>query len=115
MTAAKITLWSARILGAIIVAFVLFFLLARIFGNGEDGGPMSKEDMVTFTFFPLGLCIGLLLAYKWVGIGGLVATGSMVVLFILRTDLLASTYMLTIAFPGLLYLLHWWLKRREVT
>ena len=89
-------------------------LSAHMFGDGEEGGPMSRSDQWSFAFFPIGLSVGLLLAYKWEGLGGLVATASMAALFVIRMDLLRSGYMTLIALPGLLYLLYWWLQRRQV-
>ena len=114
MDATKIILWSARVLGSVIVAFVLFFLFAHILGNGEEAGPMSDSDRLSFAFFPLGLTLGLLVAYKWEGLGGIIATGGMAALFIHRPDLLRSVNMLLIALPGLLYVLYWWMKKRKL-
>ena len=86
--------WVARILGSLILAFVLFFLLAQIFGEDESGnGFQNTKEVISFLFFPISTLIGLSLAFKWEGLGGIITIVGMTGLFVIRPDLLNSIYM----------------------
>ena len=68
-------LWTARILGSLILAFVLFFLVAHLFGDEEsNAGFSSTRDIISFAFFPIATVLGLALAWKWEGVGGGIST-----------------------------------------
>ena len=103
----RIVLWIARISGSLILAFVLLFTLADVF-RGSGGGSPS----ISFVFMPIGLIIGLGLALKWEGLGGLIATLSMIGFFVLRPDSLDVPILLGFCVPGLLYLIYWLLAKR---
>ncbi len=107
--------WIARILSAIVIVFVLFFLLADIFGSEEAGfGSMSAKDAIAFAFFPLGSIIGLALAWKWEGLGGLVAVLSIVALVFIRPDILSNFLLVgMVVVPGLIFILYWYLSVQQ--
>ena len=109
-----ILLWLARISGTLVLAFVLFFVLAYTIGPEEQGGgPLSTHDMVTFIFFPVSTIVGLALALKWEGIGGAITVFGMISLIVIRPDLASSALIMAIGLiPGLLYLSYWLLSRR---
>jgi hypothetical protein len=112
-TIAKIILIVAYIWGSAILAFVLFFLIAEFFGGeGSDWTSISTKDKITFIFFPLGTIIGLAIALRWKGLGGLVTTCSLVALFAIRVDLISNpTFPMLIFPPGLLYLIYWFISK----
>ena len=100
--------WSARITGSLILAFILFMLLAHLFGNTESGsGFNGTKDIITFILFPISSVIGLSLALKWEGIGGFTTIIGMVALIIVRPDLLAAYLVLAPLVPGFLYAFYW--------
>ena len=67
--------WIARIWGTLILVFVLFFIVALIVGGDESGeGLFNTKEIITFIFFPLSTVIGLGIALKWEGFGGLITT-----------------------------------------
>ncbi len=106
--------WTARIIGSLFLIFVLFFLLAYVFGENESGeGFRNLREIITFIFFPIGTTIGLALALKWDGLGGLLTTGSMVGLYTLRPQLATNFYMIVPTLVGILFILHWLLTKRE--
>jgi len=109
-----ILLWIARIWGSVIFAFVLFFLIAHLFGNEESSdNPISIKDKITFVLFPLGTIIGLAVALKWEGLGGFIASLSLLILFAIRVDLVQSIiFPIGIFPPGLLYLVYWFLQKK---
>jgi len=112
----NIILWTARILGSIIIAFVIFFLAAHIFGNNESGeGFRDSKEIITFLLFPIGSTIGLAIAWKWEGLGGLITIISMIGLFCLRPELLNSFYIVIPIIPGLLFIAYWLITKNRKT
>jgi hypothetical protein len=111
---ATIIRWIARIWGTSILVFVLFFLFADIFGTEEGGGIRDvKEAIVAIS----GICaiIGLGVALKWEGSGGLLIIAGLTGLFIVRIDLSSNPYIIGgIAPPGILYLIYWYLTKVQV-
>ncbi len=107
--------WIARIWGSLILAFVLFFVLAHIFGNEESGGGFRNTgEVITFIFFPISSVIGLSIALKWEGLGGLITIGGIIGLFIMRFDLISNLYFIAgIAPPGILYIFYWYLSKGQ--
>jgi hypothetical protein len=111
----KIILWTARLWGTLIFVFVSFFLFAGIFGNEQGGGGIrNTQELFSFIFFPCMNIIGLALAWKWEGLGGLIATISMMGMFFMRFDLITDPYFIFgITPPGILYLVYWHLSKRQ--
>ncbi len=109
--------WAARILGTSVAVFVLFFLLADLFGTEEAGiGAMSTKDGIAFIFFPIGTIIGLGLAWKWEGLGGLITVISMIGLVIVRPDLLSNPLLIgAVVVPGLLFILYWYMSAQQLS
>lgn len=106
--------WIARISGSLILAFVLFFLLAYLFGEDESGNSFrNANEVITFIFFPVSTVLGLSLAYKWEGLGGFITLSGMFGLFIIRPDLINGVYMAIPIFPGILYTIYWLWTRKN--
>jgi len=104
----------ARIWGSLILLFLLFFVGAHIFGpeGAGDGGFNSTGEMLTFYFFfPVGTMIGLAIAWKWEGLGGLITVGAIIGLFIVRPDLIPHPFFIGMGIIGLLFLAYWILNR----
>lgn len=103
----KYALLTARILGSAIVLFVGVFLVAHLFG-GEDqaNGFEDGSEMMVFLMFPVLTLAGLIIAYKWPGIGGAISTIAMAVMFVLRPDLLGEYMFMIIMIPGVLYFIY---------
>jgi len=107
---ATILLWTARIWSSISLAFLLFMigahLIASLTGKGEPLGHPS----ISFLFFPVSTIIGLAVALKWNGLGGLITVGGIIVFHIFRPDLFFDLMIDGLAFPGLLFLFYWLIK-----
>jgi hypothetical protein len=111
---ATIIRWVARISGSLIVVFILFFLLAHIFGEDESGnGFRNTKEMISFLFFPISPVIGLSLALKWDGLGGIFTIIGMIGLFVVRPDLLNHIVMIPII-PGVLYTIYWIMTKNKI-
>lgn len=90
---------------------------AHVFGalfGPEGAGEFdfnSTTEMIMFFFFPVCTLIGLSIAWKWDGLGGMITIGGIIGLFILRPDLITSLFIIGLAAPGLLFLTYWALTR----
>ena len=103
-----ILLWSARITGTLILAFLLFMVFAHVFGESHSGeGFRDWKEIAAFICFPISSIIGLGMALKWEGIGGIVTIIGMITLIILRPDILVAFLVLTPIVPGFLYAFYW--------
>ena len=111
---ADIIRWVARIWGTSILVFVLFFLFADLFGTEKGGGIRDlKEAIVAIT--GIIAIIGLGIALKWEGLGGLLTISGLTGLFTVRFDLSSNPYIIGgIAPPGILYLVYWYLTKKQV-
>lgn len=111
-------LWLARITATISAGFLLFMVLGHLFGNEPHGNPPTTGEMVALAFFPTGLILGLLLGWKWEGLGGAVVIGSMlcfhIAMFIMHGTVEFYGLIDALAVPGLLYLLYWYLSKQRL-
>ena len=111
---ANIIRWIARIWGTSIFAFVLVFLFADIFGAEEGGGIRDVKEAIAAISGIMAI-IGLGIALKWEGLGGLLTMVGLIGLFSVRFDLLSNPYIIGgIAPPGILYLVYWYLTKGQV-
>ena len=108
----KVILWIARIWSIVIILFTLFMLLANIFGRDESGeGIRSIPELISFICFPISTLIGLSIGLKKEGVGGIITVIGMIIFFIVRPDLILGIFWL-VFFPGILFLLYWYLERK---
>ncbi|MBE0639567.1 MAG: hypothetical protein IH598_13705 [Bacteroidales bacterium] len=113
--AAIIIRWIARIWGSCSLAFMLFFLGAHLIGSITSEGEEfnSQSEMVSFAFFPVSIIIGLIVAWKWEGVGGLITIAGIVGFHFLRPDLLFDPWISGLAAPGLFFILYWLISRGQ--
>jgi hypothetical protein len=106
--------WVARILGGVGVALMMLFVIAHLFSPEGYGSPAFGEAVGLF-FFPFGVCLGLIIAWKWEGLGGLVAVGSIIgfhlTMLAVGGSLDINAFIDGFAVPGLLFLIAWFLSR----
>ena len=109
--------WIARIWSILSLVFLLLFFGASIISSGGTA-TFAFKDVLQFVFFPIGLTIGLIIAWKREGLGGIIAIVSIIGFhlqmlvthgkpdFVLFIELLAA--------PGILFILYWILSRKRV-
>jgi len=106
--------WIARIWGGLGALFLLLMVLGHLFG--ENGETPNVGEWIALFFFPFGVMVGLILAFKWEGLGGIVAIGCMivwhVVMLILHGDPDFVLFIDGIAAPGVLFIVYWLSTRR---
>jgi len=114
----RIILITARILGSISLLFLVFMVGAHLVGAilGEEpsgNGFQSTAEVLSFICFPVSIMIGLGLAWKWEGLGGIITVIGIICFHIIRPDLILNPMIDGLAFPGFLFLLYWILNRKN--
>lgn len=96
----------ARIWSLAAVGFVLLFLIGEGL-NGQGGKPTGAE-WIGLAFWPTGVCLGLIIAWFRIGLGGAIATGSLVGFYVWylldRGTFPRGPYFILVAAPGVLFL-----------
>lgn len=109
--------WIARIWSYIVVAFILLFVGAQIVGTGIDADSFDLVTGLGFAFFPIGLVLGLIIAWWKEGLGGIIATLSIIifhlVMFIGQGDPSFVLFIELLAVPGPLFIICWLLTRKK--
>jgi len=102
--------WIARIWSIASVGFILLMLAGEIL-SPHAPPPTALRDLLGLFFFPLGTCLGMILAWRWEGLGGAITVGSLlafyVMSYIVDGRFPRGPYFLLVAAPGFLFLLSW--------
>ena len=113
----KVLLWTARIWSAITLVFMIFMVGAHIVesisGESGDTGFDSTKELISFYMFPILSTVGLAIAWKWEGLGGLITILAMIVFHIIRPDLLFNPMIDGLMFPSILFLIYWFISRKQ--
>lgn len=98
-------------LGSIASIILLLMLFA---GEGLHPSQVATREWVGLLFFPIGVMIGMVLAWWREGAGSLVTVGSLVAFYVvygyLMRNHLGGWAFIVFASPGFLFLLHWLLR-----
>jgi hypothetical protein len=107
--------WIARIWSITSISFILAFLI----GEGMTPIQITPMEWIQLLLFPFGVVLGLIVAWRWEGLGGSITLISFVTFYALHYavsgDLPRGPYFALVAAPGLLFLLGWTLSRRKAT
>lgn len=110
--------WIARIWGIATIAFLTVMFLGHVFGPGGFGTFNGFIDALQFTFYPVGVVAGLILAWKREGPGGFLTVGSVAAFHLLRLvkhgDPAFNGMIDGLATPGALFIACWLLSRNQI-
>jgi hypothetical protein len=100
--------WIARVLSILFIGFILLLLIDEIvFPHTE--AVFQVRDIIAMIFFPTGVVVGLILAWKKEILGGMVAIGSLaafyMTLFLFDGRFPRGPFFLLLASPGFLFIL----------
>jgi len=105
--------WVARVASVASAAVLILFLLG-------DFGPtaIDARDWVGLLFFPLGVILGLAIAWRYEALGALVAIGSLTAFYLvygalIGGDLPNGPWFIIFTAPAALFLISWFLSRRR--
>lgn len=105
----RIVRWIARVWSIASLGLILLFII------GEGINPTTVSEGVGLLFFPFGISVGMILAWWWEGLGGIITTGSLLIFyaFHLATAGRFPTGWAWLAFaaPGFLFLISAYLSR----
>jgi len=97
--------WSARILSVASTAMLLMF----VFGEPFEPSKIAGRELLAMVFFPLGIIVGVVVAWWKEGLGGGITIASLLIFYLifvtlLREDLARGVWFLVFALPGFLFL-----------
>ena len=101
--------WTSRIISIILVLFLILMFVGSFFDPKQSNTP-STHELISFVFFPVGLCVGLLLAWKRELLGGIIAIISMIAFSLTISGTIG---MIIFAAPGVLFIICWYLSRAQ--
>ena len=102
--------WIARVWSIASVGLVLLIAVGELV-YPHAAAPATFRDLVLLFFFPFGTCVGMILAWRWEGLGGGITVGSLLAFYaalrVIDGRFPRGPYFALIAAPGLLFLLSW--------
>jgi hypothetical protein len=105
--------WLARLLAALLVGIVVLFFVGT---GGFNPWQLSTIEAVLMAFFAMA-CLGLVIAWRWEMLGGILATAGILLFFATEFAVRGRWpngwpfYLMLV--PGLLFLLSGFLKERR--
>jgi len=110
LTAILAIRWIARIWSIASVGFVLLIVVGELV-YPHAPPPSAFRDLVGLFFFPFGTCVGMILAWRWEGVGGGITVGSILAFYaalrVMDGRFPRGPYFALVAAPGVLFLLSW--------
>jgi len=106
----QIVRWTARIWSIASLGLLLLFVI------GEGINPTMGREWLGLLFFPFGISVGMILAWRKEGIGGSITAGSLLIFYGIYLATAGGFpkgwAWLAFAAPGFLFLLSWYLSRK---
>jgi hypothetical protein len=101
----------ARGASIVCLAIILLFFLGEDFALGR----LSVEEWIGFAFFPVGVLVGLVLAWREEAIGGVITLASVAGFYLVYGWVLNSTFRMGWAFvpfllPGILFVIYGYVR-----
>ena len=107
-------LWTARITGGLYVTILVFVIIANFLAASAEPAPKGRE-WLGLAMFPFGVLAAYALAFRWKLIGGAMALLCLLGwLVYVGFDADIIPIAAVVAMPGVLYLVHGCLARRQV-
>ncbi len=95
----------------------MILMLMIFLGEGLHPSKISTNEWIGLLFFPIGIVIGMVIAWWKEGVGSVVTLGSLFGFYLVWGYLLRNHiggwWFVVFAAPGLLFLLHWLLGGAE--
>jgi hypothetical protein len=104
--------WTARIWSIASLGLILAFYI----GEGFNPALFKPIEWLLHLFFPVGISVGMILAWWKESIGGSLTVGSLIMFYLIHfatTNKFPRGWAwLVFAAPGFLFLLYWYLMRK---
>jgi hypothetical protein len=99
--------WTARAWSAASIGLILAFLV----GEGFHPAQIKAREWVGLVFFPVGIAVGMILAWWKEGLGGAITVASLAAFYLIPLATAGALpegwAFLVFAMPGFLFLLCW--------
>ena len=103
--------WTARAIGVFVAGVVVALVVAHAFSDEGLPNPLNQPWDVRLEFLGLfSAVLGVILAWKWELLGGLLIIGGMMVFHVIEKQIWLG-YGELFDLAGVLFLAHWYLKR----
>jgi len=107
--------WTARLWSIASIGFILLMFIGSGLAEGFNPAQFAFRDLVGLFFFPLGVCLGMIVAWRWEGLGGGITIGSLLAFYaalrVMGGRFPRGPYFALVAAPGILFLVCWFLSR----
>jgi len=109
--------WTARLWSIASIGFILLMFIGSGLAEGFNPAQFAFRDLVGLFFFPLGVCLGMIVAWRWEGLGGGITIGSLLAFYaalrVMGGRFPRGPYFALVAAPGILFLVCWFLSRGQ--
>jgi len=107
----------ARIWSIASVGFILLMFIGSGLAEGFNLAQFTSRDLVGLFFFPFGVGLGMIVAWRREGLGGGITVGSLLAfyaaLWAMDGRFPRGPWFALVAAPGVLFLACWWLSRHR--
>jgi hypothetical protein len=110
--------WMARTWSIASVGFILLMFIGSGLAEGFNPAQFTLRDWVGLFFFPFGVCLGMIVAWRWEGLGGGITVGSLPAFYatmrVTSGQFPRGPWFALVAAPGALFLVCWLLSARSL-
>ena len=107
--------WMARAWSIASVGFILLMFIGSGLAEGFDPAQFTPRDWVGLFFFPFGVCLGMIVAWRRERLGGGITVGSLLAFYaamrVMSGRFPRGPWFALVAAPGVLFLVCWLLSR----
>lgn len=107
--------WMARAWSIASVGFILLMFIGSGLAEGFNPAQFAFRDWVGLFFFPFGVGLGMIVAWRREGLGGAITVGSLLAFYaalrVMDGRFPRGPYFALVAAPGVLFLVCWLLSR----
>jgi len=107
--------WVARAWSIASVGFILLMFIGSDLAEGFNPAQFTPRDWVGLFFFPFGVCLGMIVAWRREGLGGGITVGSLLAFYatmrVMSGRFPRGPWFALVAAPGVLFLVCWLLSR----
>lgn len=111
--------WMARAWSIASVGFILLMFIGSGLAEGFNLAQFTSRDWVGLFFFPFGVGLGMIVAWRREGLGGGIAVGSLLAFYaalrVMDGRFPRGPWFALVAAPGILFLMSWVLSARSPT
>jgi hypothetical protein len=100
----RIPLLVTRIIASLIILFIVPFLIG--YTVNPQGNQATPNEIILLLLFPIGMCIGYLVAWRWPLSGGIISSMCSALFMILKGDAGMTVMVLIFSMPGFLFIFY---------